>query len=73
MYVIKDENGNYVSPRENRKKWYFVLFSGITSGFTFYSNVDTAKKEMGKLNSLGHGFSLEYVEFKSIPNGKCII
>ena len=70
VYVIKDEDGNYVSPRKKDRKYYFVLFSGIVSGFSFYINADIANSKINKFNGLGNNFRLEYVDLKSIPRGK---
>lgn len=71
VYVIKDGAGNYISPRGNEEdSWFFVAYTGRNvTGFTFYSNKETATREMAILNGLGNDFHLDLVEFKSIPKG----
>ncbi len=73
VYIIRDENGNYVSPREARKGWYFVTYSGKASGFKFYSNVDTAKRQMEKIKKLGEGnFTIDFTDISMVPEGEII-
>jgi len=70
VYVIKDKDGNYISPRRTKNDWFFVAYTGDVTGFTFYSNIDTAQEEVKILNNLGNDFYLEQVDFKSIPKGR---
>jgi hypothetical protein len=70
VYVIRDGEGNYISPRQTKKGWYYVAFTGIVTGFTFYASVEVAQKEMDALNGLGDNFYLDIIDLNSIPRGK---
>lgn len=70
VYVIRDRGGNYISPRHTKRGWFFVTYTGDTTGFTFYSNIEAAQGEVKILNNLGNDFYLEQVDFKSIPKGR---
>jgi hypothetical protein len=73
IYVIRDQNGNFISPKQLKRGWYYTTYTGDCTGFTYYSNRDTAEFEVNELNKLNNNqFSLEYIDFKSIPSGKRI-
>ncbi len=77
VYVIRDGKGNYISPRkssiETEESWFFVAYTGSTTGFTFYTNIDTAKDRLNKLYDWGHNdLYLDYIDLKSIPKGRRI-
>ena len=63
VYVIKNKDGYYLNAN------YGVLFSGVTSGFIFYNNTDTLRRD---LERLGEGYHSEHVNFSELPNGKRI-
>jgi hypothetical protein len=75
VYVIRDREGNYISPKQTKKGWYFLIYSGRTTGFTFYNENGklTVKQELKALNDLGNNFYLDSVEFDSIPKGELIV
>lgn len=76
VYVIRDEKGNYVSARQTEEGWYYVIYSGICTGFTCYKcskrGKETADKDLVALKQLGNNFSLELVDLVLIPTGKRI-
>jgi len=61
-WVIKKE-GYYVNPK------YRSLYTGIATGFTFYSSEETMKKN---LEALGEGFHSDYINLKDVPDGERI-
>lgn len=65
VWVIK-KDGLFVNPK------FRALFSGYTSGFTFYNNEETAKDKLDKLGGLNDGYYIEYINLKNIPKGKRI-
>ncbi len=59
-WVIK-KDGYYVNAK------FKALFSGLTTGFTGYTNEETIKKDLEKL---GQGYYSEYINLKDVPKGK---
>lgn len=47
-----------------------ALFSGVTTGFIFYSSEDLAKEKLNKLDELDNRYYIEYMNLKDIPNGE---
>ena len=70
VYVIKNGEEEYIAPRKTNVEWYFVAYSGDCEGFTFYTNENTAKKEMNQLNRIGNEIYLEYIDINLIPKGE---
>lgn len=60
-WVIKNKDGNYVNSD------FRALFTGITTGFTGYTNEETMKKD---LEMLGQEYYSEYINLKDVPKGK---
>ncbi len=60
VWVIRDKNGYFVNPN------FKALFTGHATGFVFYTNEDIVRK---KLDILGDGFYVEYVNLGDIPDG----
>jgi len=71
-YVIKDVEGNFISPKATERGWYYLTYSGDTTGFTYYKNKQTMLYKLNELNKLGNNFHWEYVNLKLIPIGKRI-
>ena len=71
-YIIKDEEGNYIapgnfiSPTQTLQGWHYQKFTRDTTGFKFYSNKDTAEKELGYLKGLGYNFYMEITNIEQI-------
>lgn len=61
VWVIKNQDGYYVNAK------FKALFTGHTTGFTFYSKKETMQKN---LDTLGEGYYAEYINLKDIPDGK---
>ncbi len=72
VYVIVDGNGNYISPRNSDTGWYFVTYSGVDSGFTFYTKESTARSRMENIARMGCGFDVKCVNYKDIKEGKIV-
>lgn len=72
VYVIMDVAGNYISPRETALGWYYLTYTGDTTGLMFYTNKHTALEELDALRDLDNNFILKYIDFKSIPVGQRI-
>lgn len=80
IWTIKDSEDNYVTANRcfilTDEGWFYCSFTGLTTGFTFYSNELTAKRELEELRNFnnkynfGKKFYLEYIDIKKIPNGK---
>lgn len=67
LFVIKDHQGNYVTLRGSR----CVRFSGVCTGFSWYSDKVTAEEELGVL---GDGFYIEsFNGIRDIPEGELLI
>lgn len=70
VYVIKDGEGNYISPREaDDNDWHYAKYSGDATGFVLYNNIKTAEKEKDILNNQGAKFFVIQVVFNTIPKG----
>jgi hypothetical protein len=70
VWVIKNEKGHYINLRKRNHKYYLTTsYTGITTGFAFYTNEETMKND---LNILGKGYHSEYISLKNIPNGERI-
>ena len=61
-WVIKKDNF-YVNAKFN------AFFTGITTGFTGYSNEETMQKD---LQRLGEGYHAVYLNLKDVPRGERI-
>ena len=86
-YVIKDQEGNFVSSNFaftlTDEGWLYCCFTGITTGFSCYKSNDvgleTVTKELKKLQKLddkygfGKEFHIELIDCNSIKMGKSII
>lgn len=74
VWVIQDTNGNFISFQRTKKgDVYYLKFSGITTGFSSFSNEDVAKEKIILLNSkYGNIFTLKCVNSENIPRGKRI-
>ena len=68
VYVIKNQDGLFVNPK------FRALFSGITSGFTFYGSEDLAREKLSRLGGLDelNGCYLDYINLKDVPRGERI-
>ncbi len=71
VYIIKDKEGsyitpgNFISPTRTEQGWHYQkIASKNTTGFTFYSNKNTAEKELKYLKKLGYEFYMEYISLK---------
>lgn len=60
-WVIKNEDGYFVNAK------FGVLFTGITTGFTAYTNEETMKKD---LEMMGEDYYSRYINLKDIPKGE---
>ena len=86
-YVIKDEEGNFVSSNFaftlTDEGWLYCCFTGITTGFSCYKSNDigleTATKELKKLQEINNKynfnkkFHIELIDCNSIKMGESII
>lgn len=81
FWMIKDSEGNFVTTNRcftlTDEGWLYHSYTGQTTGFIFYSNKDTAEKELRQLQKLndkyrfGREFYLEYIEdLKAIGMGE---
>ncbi len=61
-WVIK-KGEYYVNPK------YKALFTGQCTGFTFYSNEETMRKD---LDMLREGYYSEYINLRDVPKGERI-
>lgn len=68
VYVIQDQQGNYITPKKIDDEHNFLVYTGIGTGFTFYATEEAAGAKLSTLADLG--FSLNRVRFDSIPFGK---
>jgi hypothetical protein len=66
VWVIRDRRGHYVNVRKLKKGHYYTTYDGVTTGFAFYNNEETIRRD---LELLGMGFYSEYINLRSIPNG----
>lgn len=76
IYTIRNQDGNYISPKQTKNGWYFLIYSGRTTGFTFYNEQSKfiALNELNELNKFGNNFFLDSVDnIKIIPKGKLLI
>jgi len=87
VYVIKDQEGNFVSSNFaftlTDEGWLYYCFTGITTGFSCYKSNDvgleTATNELKKLQKLddkygfGKEFHIELIDCNLIKMGKSII
>ncbi len=85
VYVIKDEDGNFVSDGAftlTIEGWLYFSFTGDTTGFIWYSEgkgAITAEEELKKLQDINkkYGFNkkfyIEYINFQEIKQGEGII
>lgn len=68
-WVIRNADGYYVNVRGTKKGYFYTLYTGLTSGFTFY----TSKKKMeDDLGLLGEGFYYQYINLNNIGDGERI-
>ena len=86
-YVIKDQEGNFVSSNFaftlTDEGWLYCCFTGITTGFSCYKSNDigleTATKELKKLQEINNKynfnkeFHIELIDCNSIKMGESII
>jgi len=63
VWVIKNQDGYFINPQ------HLTRCTGITTGFKFYNNEETAKR---KLELLGKEYHSEYINLMDIPNGEMI-
>jgi len=87
VYVIKDEEGNFISSNFaftlTDEGWLYCCFTGITTGFSCYKNMgmglETATKELKKLQEFNNKynfnkeFHIELIDCNLIKMGKSII
>lgn len=82
VYVIQDEQGNYVADRAftlTDEGWMYCSFTGKTTGFTHYTNQKTAEDDLKRLQDLneeygfGKKFTLEYIDLQTIKKGSYVI
>jgi len=73
VYVLMNGDGEYIAPINHGGRWIYISYSGKTTGFKFYSNIETAKDRLSKLNEQGNRFYLKCVDMECIPMGKRII
>lgn len=66
--VIKNQQGKYIAPgnfislTHTEQGWHYISFDNINqTGFVFYSNEKTARKELEILQRLGYDFMLDYI------------
>lgn len=70
LYIIRDKQGDYINPIQGNNSWGYRKYTGLTTGFTWYSDKSTVLQEMIILNDLGNDFVLEAIDcIKSIPSG----
>jgi hypothetical protein len=69
--VIKDRDGHFVNVRQTKGGYYYTIYSGITTGFTFYDEASelTMKNDLKVLKALNEGFRSEYINYHDIPEG----
>ena len=82
VYVIKDQDANYVHERVfvlTDTGWAYNCFSGITTGFIAYNIKERAEEVLRFLRDINESygfnkiFSLEYISLKTIKKGESII
>ena len=75
VWIIKDVNGNFISHREMEGDKYYIAYSGIADGFSFYNinRKDTAEQKLYQLiNKYGDIFFIDKINLNIIPKGKRI-
>lgn len=82
-YVIKDQEGNFVSGNRTfmfiEGVWHYLSYTGKSTGYTFFTNRQTVEKELMELeaknNKFGFGkkFTLEEIDINTVPFGDLII
>ena len=87
VYVIKDQEGNFISSNFafilTDEGWLYCCFTGITTGFSCYKNMgmglETTTKELKKLQDINNKygfrkeFYIELIDCNSIRMGESII
>ena len=87
VYVIKDQEGNFISSNFaftlTDEGWLYCCFTGITTGFSCYKNMgmglETATKDLNKLQDFNNKynyskkFHIELIDCNSIKLGESII
>ena len=87
VYVIKDQEGNFISSNFafilTDEGWLYCCFTGITTGFSCYKNMgmglETATKDLNKLQNINNKygfrkeFYIELIDCNSIRMGESII
>jgi len=88
VYVIKDQEGNFVSGNRRTftftdEGWLYLSYTGIATGFSFYSATEkglkTAEIDLKKLQNIndkygfGKIFYIKCLEYNSIEEGNFII
>jgi len=88
VYIIKDQDGNFVSGNRRTftftdEGWLYLSYTGITTGFSFYiateKGLKTAENELRILQEINnkYGFNkmfyIECLEYNSINGGEFII
>lgn len=78
LYVLVDENGNYVTQHSIQKfedKVSYFAFSGRCDGMRYYDNSELAENMLDELNSknkkynLNHTFKIDLIDKYSLPLG----
>lgn len=81
-YVIQDEDDRYVSAKSfvlTETGWFYCYFTGDCSGFSSYSKLERAKKDVDLLQKINnnYGFNKKFcinnTSFKLINKGQIII
>lgn len=69
IYVIRDKEGNFIVPKELKNGYCYLKYTGICTGFTYYSKIDTLIEKLNALNDMGNNFYYEKIDYNSIPLG----
>ena len=81
-YIIKDEKGNFITPRAftfTDEGWLYFYYTGRCTGFVYFLNEEKAIEELLKLKNLnnkysfGKKFYIKYIDIKNIKIGNNVI
>jgi hypothetical protein len=79
-YVIKDDDGNYVSGNRTftltDDGWLYTYYTGDTTGFTYWSRESSINKALIDLQNINkkynfnRNFHIEYIDLKTVKKGE---
>lgn len=67
VFVIRSQNGHYISLGYTKEGIVCTAYDGDATGFTFYTNKDKAQQE---LEELGEEYYLDCINLSDLPKGK---